>query len=185
MPASQTKIRNLMELRRERSRGIHQCSGQATIEFVFIFFILAALVFGLIDFCRVISTRQVMINLTREGSNLASRNTALTNTVAAILASASPLNIGTKGRIIVTAVTNSNNLYTITDQISEGGITAVSVIGTGVNTPATMPATTVPIPPLGQTVYVTELFYSFEPITPIGKLLELALPTQLYEVAYF
>ena len=37
----------------------------------------------------------------------------------------------------------------------------------------------------GQSIYVAEVFYSFQPITPIGNLLNLALPSTLYEAAYF
>ena len=41
-------------------------------------------------------------------------------------------------------------------------------------------------PQLNQTVYVTEVFYSFQAITPIGNFLsKTLLPTQLYNVAYF
>jgi Flp pilus assembly protein TadG len=175
----------LMKLRGMQSCPDRHRAGTALVELVFVVFILAALVFGLIDFCRVISTRQVMMNLTREGSNLASRQTSLSNTVAALVASASPLDIATKGRVIITAVRKINNVNTITDQLSQGGITATSRIGTGVNEPATMPATPTPLPPLNQTIYVTEVFYSYKPITPIGRMLQLALPSQLYDVAFF
>ena len=92
---------------------------------------------------------------------------------------------GKKVHLCFETHTNSNNTYQIIEQLSQGGISAASKIGTGVNTPATLPPTTVPVPPLNQTMYVTELFYSYEPITPIGRLLELTLPSQLYEVAYF
>ena len=39
---------------------------------------------------------------------------------------------------------------------------------------------------LNQTVYVTEVFYNFQAITPIGNFLSKTfLPSQLYDVAYF
>ena len=37
----------------------------------------------------------------------------------------------------------------------------------------------------GKTVYITEVFYSYQPITPIGSLLGIVMPSTLYEVAYF
>jgi Flp pilus assembly protein TadG len=163
----------------------NDCAGQALLEFVFVCVMMLALSFGLIDFGRAIYQRQVLTALTRDGSNLASRGTTLTNTVDAVISSANPLDITTKGRVIVTAVFNSNGVYTISGQLSKGGLGATSKIGVGTGNPANMPDTTLPIPPLNQTVYVTEVFYSYTPITPIGKLLQMALPTNLYDVAYF
>jgi hypothetical protein len=36
-----------------------------------------------------------------------------------------------------------------------------------------------------QTIYVTEIFYSFRPITPIGNILHVVMPSTLYQAAYF
>ena len=61
---------------------------------------------------------------------------------------------------------------------------ATSQIGSVVGGTAILPATVVP--QLNQTVYVTEVFYKYKPITPIGNLLTgTVLPSQLYDVAYY
>ena len=146
---------------------------------------MMVMLFGLIDFGRVIYERQILVNLTREGSNLASRGTTLSDTMTAVFTSASPLNMNTSGRVIVTTVFNSNGTFVVSGQLAQGGVSATSKVGTGVGNKATLPAAAVGIPQLNQTLYVTEVFYSFTPITPIGKLLKLALPTALYDVAYF
>jgi Flp pilus assembly protein TadG len=169
-----------------RDRRLGDQSGQALIEFMFVAFVLLFMLFGLIDFSRAISTRQVLTNISREGSNLASRGTPLSNSVAAVISSASPLTLDTNGRVIITAVTNSNGTFVITEQLASAGV-AISKIGTGVGTDvtSTMPSTAVPIPQPSQTVYVTEVFYTFQAATPVGQLLNFSLPTQLYDVAYF
>jgi Flp pilus assembly protein TadG len=158
---------------------------------VFEVMILVVLLFGLIDFSRFLTTRQTLINVSREGSNLSLRQTSLSNAVVAVIASASPLTIGntgsgSKGRVIITEVTSINNANRITDQHAQGGLTtASSKIGTGIGSSATMPAGVTGIPQPGDKVYITEVYYTFQPITPIGTLVNIALPTQFYDVAYF
>src|SRR5580704_8422917 len=114
-------------LRKWISRSRDQ-SGQALIEFMFVAFILLFMLFGMIDFCRAISTRQVLINLSREAANLAARGTgstadaSISNAIAAVIAGAAPLSITTNGEVIITAVLNSNGFYLVTNQIMEGAL---------------------------------------------------------------
>jgi Flp pilus assembly protein TadG len=170
-------------------------SGQALIEFSLVVIVLIVLTFGLIDVCRAIYTRQVIVNLTREGANLASRGTGdtraeiISNAVAAVVASASPLSITTNGLVIITAVTNNaRGSYFINAQQKQGKLTFNnSKVGTTVGSSATLPDTS-PYPALSQsnyTVYVAEIYYNFTPVTPIGRLLRVAMPTNLYDAAYF
>ena len=48
-----------------------------------------------------------------------------------------------------------------------------------------MPATAVPIPQSNQTMFVSEVFYSYKPATPIGKLLNFNMTNALYDAAFF
>ena len=82
--------------------------GQALVELSLVTVLLMVLLLGIIDFSRFILQRQVVVNLTREGANLASRGTTLSNAVDAVVISASPLNIASNGRVIITSVLNSN-----------------------------------------------------------------------------
>jgi Flp pilus assembly protein TadG len=180
-----------MKMLRNCTNRLRNRSGQALVEFTFVAIILLLVVFALIDYGRAISVRQVIASLSREGSNLASRNTSLSDAVLAVRDAANPLNITTSGRVIITAVKNDSNLgYIIIGQESMGGISASSKVGTftgATNAPNAgwIPSTPVPIPQVNKTIYVTEVFYSYKPITPIGKLLGFTLPSQLYDVAYF
>lgn len=111
-------------------------SGQALVEFTLVGFIVRFLLFGMIDSCRLISTDQVVINLSRQGANLASRGSvststdaAISNAIAGVIAEASPLNINSSGEIIILAVFNTGQSYVISNQISEGYLTVPSKIG--------------------------------------------------------
>jgi Flp pilus assembly protein TadG len=163
-------------------------SGQAFIEFSFVLMMMAVMLFGLIDFGRFIYERQVMVNLSREGSNLASRGTDITNAAAGVMASSSPLNLNVYGSgVIITAVTNGGSgQFFIRAQFPTGGVTAAaSKVGNGPGAPATLSILSANVPPANETLYVTEVFSGFTSVTPIGNLLQLVMPPTNYDVAYF
>jgi hypothetical protein len=126
-----------------------------------------------------------MVELTRQGSNLASRGTNLPTAATAVVNGGGPLNIGKSGEVIITAVSSNGKSNTITGQTSLGGLSTGSRIGTGVGSSATVPASAAPMLQPGQTIYVTEIYYTYKPITPVWTLLKLVLPPTLYQAAYF
>ena len=184
-------------------------SGQALVEFMFVGFILLFLLFGMIDFCRAISTRQILINLSREGANEAARgngntiDATISNAIAAVITGASPLDMKTNGRVIISAVLNQGSgTFKITNQISEGNATnASSKIGTlnAVGSGAAGSGVVMPflasaqgaIPQTNQTTYVAEVFYNFKAATPLGNVAVgnimrgFTVTNQFYDVAYF
>lgn len=162
--------------------------GAALVELALCLFILLVLVFGIIDFSQVIFDHQQMCGLARQGSNLALRSgLPLPLVVNALEVQGAPMNIGTQGRIIVTVVSNDShgNPVILAQQESPTGITVTSSIGTGQNNPATVPAAAIPLLNSNQVIYVTEVFYSYSPLTPVGHFLRTSLASTLYESAYF
>ena len=181
-------------------------SGQALVEFMFVWFILLFLLFGMIDFCRAISMRQVLINLSREGANEAARgfgdttDATISNAISAVIAGENPLNISSNGQIIISAVLNSNGTFRITNQVTKGKLTQLSKIGilNATGTGAAGSGVTMPflvgaqgtIPQSNQTTYVAEVYYNFKPVTSLGSILVgglrgFSVTNQFYDVAYF
>ena len=161
--------------------------GAALVELAFCVPMLLILVFGLIDFSQIIFDYQVMTGLSRQGCNLASRGTNLVDTASALVSQGASLNIGTKGRIIVTAVADDDKgVARIVDQAeSTTGISVTSQVGSGNDNEASMPAGADTVLNAGQTLYVVEIFCTYKPMTPIGALLKTSLNSRLYDVAYF
>ncbi len=170
-----------------RTKRLDDERGGALVELAVCLPIMFVLVFGLIDFSQIILDNQVMSGLSRQGSNLASRGTSLTDTVAALDIQGASMNMGTRGRIIVTEVANDvNGNPQIVGQVeSPTGIRVTSAVGARIGKRATMPSSASTVLNAGQTLYVTEVFYSYTPMTPIGGFLKTSLASTLYDVAYF
>jgi hypothetical protein len=160
-------------------------SGQAMLEFALIASLVIIMVFAIIDFGRAFNQMQMMVGLTREGSNLASRGTSLTDAANAVVAGDAPLNLNTSGEVIITSVTNNSSGNIISGQVAQGGTSQTSLIGSGIGTTANIPAAAAAMLQPGQTIYITEVFYNFQPITPISSLLNLVMPPVFYQAAYF
>jgi Flp pilus assembly protein TadG len=178
-----------------RSKLAANESGQAMVELAFLVILLLMLVSASIEFGRALYTMQVMAQLSRQGSNLASRDDTLSNAVAAVIAGESGLNIAVNGEVIITEIENTGTTasptYTMVGQASSGGISEASHVGTyvsgGGNT-ATMPGGYITgTLQANQYTWVTEIFYKFSAITPIGALTNhaVSMPSLLYDYTYF
>ncbi len=160
-------------------------SGQATLEFGVAATVLLVLLLAVVDFSRALYDFQVMVGLTRQGSNLASRGDTLVQAASAVISGDAPLNLGSNGEVIVTSVINVGGVDQITGQASMGGTSNMSKVGTGVGSRANVPPAAAGMLQPGQTIYITEVYYTYTPITPIGNFVNLVLPSTLYEAAYF
>jgi hypothetical protein len=136
-----------------------------------------------------------MKNLVGEGSSMASRGTSVATAAQAVANYAgSDINLSTKGCVIVTSVTNNSGSLQVTAQASQGGIACTSDVGclngqgSCGSSSATLPeaaSTALLAEPTGSSLYVTEIFYTYNTITPISALLGQSMPSQFYSVAYY
>jgi TadE-like protein len=168
--------------------------GQAAVELAFAATVLLMFVCSAVDFGRALNDMQILSELTRQGSNLASRGEGTTtcdsicSANVALLSGDSGIGLSTNGRVIITELDQSTpkagGPYTIVEQAkSATGISATSKLGSS----GTVSITGAPALQTGQSLYVTEIFYSFTPATGIGALTNntVGFPSVLYQVAYF
>lgn len=160
--------------------------GLAVVEMTLVMPLLLVILFAAVDWGRAILARQVLINISREAANLSSRGTSLSDAIAAVQASARPLDLAGKGYVILTEVQrDSHGAITVHARAASGGKPQSSRVGGVVGGPASLPPSNPPVPPNGQSVYVAEVFYVLAPVTPIGHLLGIQVGQTYYDVAYF
>jgi Flp pilus assembly protein TadG len=155
------------------------------LEFAIIAGLVITMVFAIIDFGRAFNEMQEIVGLTRQGSNLASRGTSLSDSATAVVAGDAPLNLNSSGEVILTSVSNNASGNIITGQVTQGALTLPSKVGAGVGTTATLPSAAIAMLQPGQTIYITEVYYTYQPITPLSAFLNIVMPSTLYQVAYF
>ena len=91
-------------------------SGQALVEFAISATLMLTLVFAVVDFSRAIFIKEVITNLTGEGSSMASRGSTLSDTAAAVVAASAPLSLSLNGTVIISSVFNNNNNFSSQDK---------------------------------------------------------------------
>lgn len=86
-----------------------KCKGSALVEFAVVLPLVLLLALALVDICRAIQVNVVLINLSREGANVASRGSQLDNVSSqslmnALAATAPPLRMQTRGMIYISKI---------------------------------------------------------------------------------
>ena len=184
--------------------------GQSVVEMAMILPLLVIVVLGVVEVSYALLDQHVVTKLTREGSNLISRDTSLADAANALKnMSGRPVDFTTNSRMILSVVrrgattgTTNYNKDVLYERYEYGAITGTSKLstlgsgsyGTAPDYAATNPdgdaniqVTNLPagitLSP-GGTLYITEIFTNHELITPFDKF-GVTVPKTLYSIAYF
>ena len=184
--------------------------GQSVVEFAVVMPLLLLIVLGVIEVSYALLDQHVVTKMTREGSNLISRETSLADAVTALKSmSGRPVNFNTNSKVIFSVVrrgattgTNNYNKDVLYQRYEYGAIAGTSQISTrGAGSYGTGPEyeasnadgdTNIQVTNLpagltlstGGTLYITEIFTTHELITPFDRF-GVTVPKTLYSIAYF
>ena len=187
--------------------------GQSLVEFAFIVPLVLVLSLGVVEVGYALLDQHVVTKLTREGSNLISRDVTIDDAATALTKMSSrPVNFSSSARLIFTvlrkgstAATTNYNQIIVYQRYETGALTGVSsrltTLGTGsfhgapyydaynADTDANLQLSPLPANiqmPTGGLLYVTEIYSSHPLITPFNFVkFGVTVPNTLYSIALF
>jgi hypothetical protein len=192
------------------SRRTHLMRGQSLIEFSMVLPLLVITALGVVEISYLLLDQHVVTKLTREGSNLISRNTALADAATAMRTMSSrPVDLDNGSRLIFSVIRNiptvgaaNYNTAVLAQRYAYGSLSEPSKIQTAggasfggppeyqASNPDNNTALRVTNLPagltlsLGASLYVTELYTRHPTITPLANF-GITVPETLYSIAYF
>ena len=192
-------------------RRLSSSSGQSVIEFALVMPVVVVLVLGVIELGYALQDQHLITKLTREGSNLISRDTTVQDAATAIKAmSSAPVNFDNGSSKIIFSVikrgatTGSANydkmvLYQRYEYGTFGGLSHITTAGGGsfggapdyaaANSDNNAGLQVTGLPPdlvsvKGGMIYVTEIYTKHTLLTPFDRF-GVSVPQTLYSIAYF
>ena len=183
--------------------------GQGILEFAIVLPLVMVLVLGVVEVGYALLDQHVVTKLTREGSNLISRNTSLQDALAVMRTmSTRPVDFSGDSKIIFSVVkkgattgTPNFNIDILYQRLEYGNLVASSGLqtrGTGSfgsspdyqaansDTDTSLQVTNLPtgLVAAGGLVYITEIYSTHVLITPFNRF-GVSVPNRLYSIAYF
>ena len=184
-------------------------SGQGLLEFAVMLPIIMALVLGVVEVSYALLDQHVVTKLTREGSNMISRDTSLDDAVAVMKGmSTRPVNFPSTSKVIFSVIkkvgtlgTANYNAEVLYQRFSYGSLSNTSYLTTSgsgsfgggpdyvaanSDSDTRLRVTNLPagLMSTGGMLYITEIYTTHTLITPFDKF-GITVPTTLYSIAYF
>ncbi len=186
---------------------LRSSNGQSIVEFAICLPLLLVLTLGVVETSNALLSQHVITKVAREGSNMISRETRLTDAGTALVnMSSTPGTFNTTTKVIFSVLlrsqTGSNNGSLVLYQRHQVG--NLSLPGSRLNGAGTFPAATdytaanpnnnaalrVTNAPAGigsvpgGMIYVTEVYTTYTALTPLANF-GITIPPVLYSIAYF
>lgn len=161
---------------------IREDAGQGILEFALVLPIMLTILLGMVEFANTYDRVHGMAGISREGANIASRGTALSEVLSVVLADGQTINMQTRGGAVVSRVVIREGSPTVEAQVASDGFTSASRLLSGGRATEEIAQAGYAE---GSTLYVVETFLTYEPITPLSRLLKSAGPDELYQRAVF
>jgi hypothetical protein len=183
--------------------------GQGILEFALVLPLVLILVLGVVEIGYALLDQHIVTKLTREGSNLISRNTSLQDAASVMQTmSTRPVNFSNGSKIIFSVVkkgattgTNNYNTDILYQRYEYGTLSAQSVLqtrGSGAfgsgpeyeaansDSDTRLQVTNLPtgLVASGGMIYITEIYSTHTLITPLDRF-GITVPPMLYSIAYF
>lgn len=163
-------------------RLLRSDSGQGVAEFALVLPVILIILLGMVEFSHAYDRVHGLAGLSREGANIAARGTALGEVLSTVTANGENLKMAGNGGAIVSRVVVQGGEPVVLASVATTGYDSKSRI-----MDADTPAKWISMAGFseGSTHYAVEVFLSYEPVTPLGRLYKAVAPQVLYERAVF
>ncbi|MBT8396395.1 MAG: hypothetical protein HKO65_08200 [Gemmatimonadetes bacterium] len=162
--------------------GLGARAGQALVEAVLVVPLLLLVLLGLIESGNSLSTKHQMAVLSREGANIAARGTDLSETLNVVMTGGDGIQLTDQGGAVVSRIIVLHGKPVVDAQVAYPGFGDRSRLGL----PDSVAVALLGINPVeGQTFHAVEVFFEYEPMTPLGGFLPAGWTDGIYERAIF
>ena len=156
--------------------------GQGIVEFALALPVILVIMLGMVEFAHAYDRVHGMAGISREGANIASRGTPLSDVLTVVMTNGRTIDMDSRGGAVVSRLVVRQGSVTVESQVASDGYARESRLYDG-DAAAQWIASAGYAE--GSTHYAVEVFMAYQPVTPLSRLLRSAGPQHLYQRAVF